>query len=122
MRPRGAAVGRLQDAVAEIAVTGQRTLTGARVDHRVVRRSDLESARGERGQGVGARHPDVSARIHGPDPALRGAQDEPAVAANGQRSDAAADRCKRPVAALDLNDRVRADRRPLRVERRGPGR
>src|SRR4029077_2962804 len=115
--PRGAAVGGLQDAVPEVAVTGERALTGAVVDDEVVRRRHFQSAGGERGETVGPRHPRARPGVHRPDAPVGTAEDVAPVLADRQRADASVDRGKRAVAALDLVDRARSGGGPRPAER-----
>ena len=57
LAPVRATVRRLQDAVAEVAVTGKSAFACARVDDRVVRGRDREGADGKRREGIGLRRP-----------------------------------------------------------------
>ncbi len=122
MLPRVAAVGRLQDAVARVAVPGHRALAGADIDDVVVRGGDHDGARRQRRQVVGARDPGVAAGVHRPDSALSRAQDESPVLADRQRADTPVDGGERTIAALDLDDRARPNPGPGRLERDRAGR
>ena len=114
--PGSAAVRRPEDAVAEVAVTGQRAFARAGVDDVVVLGGDSESADRGRGKVVGPGRPCLARGVPQPDAALRRAEDERAVLADRQRADAAALRGERAVTSLDLDDRVWSEGRPVAGE------
>ena len=116
--PVDAAVGRLEDPVAEHAVARERAFTGAGIDDRVVRRRNRDRADRQRVLVVGPRSPGSRAsRVVGPDAALRGTEDELVVARPDRKcADATGDGGKRVRAALDLRDRVRPERHPRAFE------
>jgi len=118
--PGEASVGRLQDAVAEVAVSGQSTFPGAGVDDEVVGGGHLDRPDRGRRKVVSSRHPCAAVVGRRPDAALGGAQDERAVLPDGQRSDAPALGRERVVAALDLDDGVGPERAPGAGEGRRP--
>ena len=78
--PMDAAVGRLQEAIPEVAVARQVALAGAGVDDRVVGWCDGDRADRQGRLIVRPRDPHAVGLVIGPDPALRRAQDLQAVA------------------------------------------
>ena len=110
--PRVAAVGGLQDAVAEVAVAGQGAFARAGVNHEIIGRGHGERADGEGRQLVGFRLPEAGRRVEKPDAALGRAQDPLAVLPDGQRADPAAPRLQRARAPGNLERGVRAEPGP----------
>ena len=114
--PVHAAVGRLQDAVAEVAIAGKSPFAGSGIHDRVVRRSDREGPDRERILVIGLRRPRSAHGVIEPDSALGGAKDELAVALpDRQSSDPTAHRAKGlpPGGAEARNDRVRSQCGPV---------
>ena len=123
VRPGVAAVGRLQDAVAEVRVSRERALAGAGVDHRVVRGCDRQCADRLRLLVTRLRHPRAGRRVEDPDAALRGAEDElPRRRPDDDRPDAAAHVPERARGAEHLLDRVGPSLAPRAGEGRRAGR
>ena len=111
VRPRDAAVAGAVEAVAVLAVTGERTLTRSHVDDVVVVRGN--GKRADR-LGGGIRkpfRPRATSRVVGPDAAAGRAEDERAVLADRQRTDATGHRFEGVAGAADLHDRARPVRR-----------
>src|SRR3989442_3439725 len=120
VRPGRAAIGRLEDPVAEVAVTRERALAGAGLHDVVVGRRDRERPDREGGKVVGRRRLLARRGVVQPDATVRGAEDELAVVlADGERADSATHRAEGLTAraAQTLNDGVRAEVRPWRCER-----
>ena len=119
-RPGDPAVDRLQEAVAEVAVTGQVALAGARIDDRVIRWGYGDGADRQCRLAVGARRPCSQGFVVGPDTALGCAKDLLAVArADRECAHATGDAVEAAASARDLDDRIRADLRPRARECRG---
>ena len=113
VRPRRAAVGRLQDPVAVHAVARERAFAGPGVDDRVVRRCDRQRADRLCVLVARPRCPDAGTRVVRPDAALGAAEDVlPVRRPDCERADAAAQGVEGTVAARGGDDRVRAEARP----------
>src|SRR5512132_42337 len=124
VRPGVAAVGRLEDAVAEVAVAGQVTLTCTAVDDVVVRGRDGQRPHCERDLVVSQCGPAtyacrlVSAPL--PDAALGTGEQDGSVLPDRECADSAAHRTEPLVgsrASESLNNRVGTESGPGRVER-----
>ena len=120
--PRVPTVGRLEDAVARVAVTGQGAFTRPCINDVVVRRRDRECPDRERRQIVRLRDPGRCRRPEHPDSALGATEDPGSVLADREGADTAVHGRDDRRAPGDLADRRGSERRPTPAEGRGAGR